>query len=448
MERYAVLISGGYNAGANYSRYINDLKEIYKALLECGHKKENITVLYADGTDHDLDGDGSNESLMQASNANLTSTFQGLKNKITHDDILFVYATNHGGSTDPTKSRSKLYLWGESIEDSDFANLVNALSFKLLIVTLEQCYSGGFIDDLHGPDRVIATACRCDEVSYACDSEGNYDEFVYHWTAAVRGKTPSGTAVDADSNNDGKVSLKEAFTYAEQKDSRPENPQYYEFPAGLGDLWTLCGLVKPDICLTKQVCCTREGPCLWPQRDICFAGRDIPCGLVETCPFRRDIPCSYREEIPCAMTKEAVCDCHREMIKEACLRISEVPCTVTKEACLYKEGFCSIVKEGCFRLAEDPCDYTDEICRMRREIKCYSTLEAEPCALTLEDRCRMLEGGCTPWTYELPLRDIRDRYEVLVDHEMRLARELEGVREVIRNLEKNMGRHFRRMTRP
>ena len=103
----------------------------------------------------------------------------------------------------------------------------DALSFKIAIFTMEQCYSGGFLDNLSAPNRVIATACRWDQVSWACDSEGNWDEFVYWWTAAVRGAKPDGVAVSAG-GADGKVSLREAFTYAQTNDSTAETQQFAE----------------------------------------------------------------------------------------------------------------------------------------------------------------------------------------------------------------------------
>ncbi|MGE0613678.1 MAG: hypothetical protein AB7O70_15155 [Hyphomicrobiales bacterium] len=134
-----------------------------------------------------------------------------------------------------------MWLWKEAIEDRQFATLVNIPPFRNLAVCMGQCHSGGFIDNLAGPNRVIATACRQDQLSFDCDTEGPFDEFLYHWTAAVRGRTPGGQGVDADTNNDGNVSLREAFAYAAGQDSQPETPQYYEGTPGLGSGLTLFG---------------------------------------------------------------------------------------------------------------------------------------------------------------------------------------------------------------
>jgi len=71
----------------------------------------------------------------------------------------------------------------------------------------------------------VMTAARHNESSWSCDTEGQYDEYVYHWTSAVYGKTPGGTSVNADTNGDGAVSMREAHDYAKKKDSRNEHPQ-------------------------------------------------------------------------------------------------------------------------------------------------------------------------------------------------------------------------------
>jgi hypothetical protein len=166
---------------------------------------------------------------------------------MTSEDLLFIFTTNHGRLVDAATQQAGLWFWNWNgglawMHDREFARLINDfLKFKYLIVCMGQCYAGGFIDDLAGNNRVIVTACRHDEPSWACDTEGDYDEFLYHWTAAVRGRTPDGMVVNADTNGDRRVSLREAFLYAENHDSRPETPQYYESQPGFGSRLTLAG---------------------------------------------------------------------------------------------------------------------------------------------------------------------------------------------------------------
>jgi len=183
-----------------------------------------------------LDGDGSNDIQYAATRANITQVFNTLRNRLTPADNLFIYTTDHGGQ----ESGTDVYmnLWNEIIRDDEFASEINKVNAGKINICMEQCHSGGFIDDLQANNRVIATACRFDESSYAM-SNLIYNEFVYHWTAAVAGRTPQGAFVNADSNNDGIVSMREAFLYAQNHDIQDETPQYLSIPAILGQVVSL-----------------------------------------------------------------------------------------------------------------------------------------------------------------------------------------------------------------
>jgi peptidase C13-like protein len=115
---------------------------------------------------------------------------------------------------------------------------------------MEQCYSGGMMDDIlvatpAGASVCVMTAARFDEVSWSADTEGNYDEYVFHWTSAVHGKPPSGTPINADANSDGKIAMWEAHQYARTHDSAQEHPQIGESINGACDTT----LIKaPDLC--------------------------------------------------------------------------------------------------------------------------------------------------------------------------------------------------------
>ena len=110
--------------------------------------------------------------------------------------------------------------------DTDFAYEVNKVNAKNISVCMGQCHSGGFIDNLESPGRVIMTACRYDETSHT--SNFYYDDFVHHWTDAVNND------YGADTDNDGQVSMSEAFAYAVSHDVNTENPQFSSLPSSLG----------------------------------------------------------------------------------------------------------------------------------------------------------------------------------------------------------------------
>jgi hypothetical protein len=97
--------------------------------------------------------------------------------------------------------------------------------------------SGKFIEYLSAPDRVIMTACKDDESSYPCDTEGTWDEFVYHFMCALVSFSfhDSNLVVDADYFAPyGQISMKEAFIYAAIHDSRSETPWYNDNGDGVG----------------------------------------------------------------------------------------------------------------------------------------------------------------------------------------------------------------------
>ena len=228
---YAILLSGGVNSGYNYARYLNDLREIFRTLKwNYGYQDDHIYVVYADGSSHDLDGDGTNDIDYSATYANLQAVVNDINSKIGYSDDaqLFVYVTNHGGQENGTDC--VIYLYDQSpnyIRDDQFASLMHSIENYHRWYVFEQCYGGGMIDDLNGAYEIVATASRYDEPSYAYYPTFQYDEFVYHWTAAVRGQTPDGAPVDADADNDCYVSLKEAFDYAEAEDYWKGQPPYY-----------------------------------------------------------------------------------------------------------------------------------------------------------------------------------------------------------------------------
>ena len=102
---------------------------------------------------------------------------------------------------------------------------------------MKQCFSGGFIDDLSGHNRVIVTSCTPDQESKRAEpeDEGHYGEFTYHFQSALNGQTPTHEVVDADTNGNGYISIFEAYQYAKEQDSQPETPQLDDDGNGLSE---------------------------------------------------------------------------------------------------------------------------------------------------------------------------------------------------------------------
>lgn len=261
-NRYAVIISGGWSAPSNYPRYWNDCAYFYNTLMSYGFLKENITVLFADGTDPavdrsdgtssptDFDADGLPDINYSATKANVTTVFDTLSAELTSDDILYIFTTDHGskqtGYDAPYATPNvTLCLWGEEITGDEFAAEVDKVTAKAIAAIFEQCYSGGLVEKLKAANRVLMSAARWWELSYAAVSI-DYDEFSYYATKALA------EPASGDSNDDGVVTMEEAYLYALANDSYQEetisggdndgeHPSYYSNPWDLGRNLSLGG---------------------------------------------------------------------------------------------------------------------------------------------------------------------------------------------------------------
>lgn len=250
---YAVIISGGVNKNSNYERYWNDCSFIYQTLVKkYGVPRSNINVIMSDGTNPavdmlattggyissplDLDSDGTNDIQYSATNSNIQSVLTNLTSRLNENDHLFIYVIDHGGSTDYV-SNSYINLWGnEKLYDYALANLLTPITNKYVNVNvvLGQCFSGGFIDDLTKVGCVVATASSGSEYSWSC-SDRPYDEFVYQWTSAINKANSYGTYIYSDTDNNGRVTMDEAFAYAKNHDRANETPQYISTPSSIGE---------------------------------------------------------------------------------------------------------------------------------------------------------------------------------------------------------------------
>ena len=59
-----------------------------------------------------------------------------------------------------------LCLYGENISDDELATMLNPLHPEVMVVAMEQCFSGGFLEDLSSPRRVVFTATTQEMVSW------------------------------------------------------------------------------------------------------------------------------------------------------------------------------------------------------------------------------------------------------------------------------------------
>lgn len=241
-EKYALLYSGGYSMDKAYDRYWNDMSLYYNMLIYIfGYDPDNIIVVYKDGV--------AKENTMKvdfpASPEGIDEALMYLEEMMMPQDEFFFFMTNHGGTVadagsprvndEPTgdKTDECTFYYNENTRpyDDDVKDWIDRLNFSRMICIMEQCYSGGMIYDLRGPNRVIITAANETEVSYG---SAKFDDFVMLFASAlIKTHQEKGNSVDADENKDGKVSLTEAFRWAVKNDPHKEHPQYEDSGDGI-----------------------------------------------------------------------------------------------------------------------------------------------------------------------------------------------------------------------
>ncbi len=232
-QTYVMIFSGGINSGSAHMRYWNDMVFFHFTLTWIlGVDASNIKVVYKNGVGED----GYMPVNYAASISGVNDAFEWFEEEMDANDRFVFYATNHGGHNYSDGNNDELdnddeaiFYYNESsvIRDDLLATLINGLTFDEFIGILEPCFAGGLIRDLSGTDRVIMSASTEDQVSWGgLTNYGNsYDHFVFFFTSALAGQYPDGTAVDADTDNNGKVSMAEAFEYARVADTTDELPQ-------------------------------------------------------------------------------------------------------------------------------------------------------------------------------------------------------------------------------
>ena len=193
-ENYAVLITGdtpygdaigpktwgGGTEPGPYDEFWSDTFVIWETLWKYGWKDENIFVLFGNGEDWVFTGCTNNryyasqytiewgiESITDdaAYYQDVVDIFAYLDGLMTDDDFLFVWTFDHG-STWPGGSTLEL-MGQDNITDEEFAAIMPE-HYDKRVFWMQQCHSGGFIDDLHNEKTVILTACGASESAGPC----------------------------------------------------------------------------------------------------------------------------------------------------------------------------------------------------------------------------------------------------------------------------------------
>ncbi len=126
---------------------INEITSFKNTLLKSRNWEEsNIKVL----TNADATSD------------NIKENINWLDKQENENDTSIFYYAGHGGNT-PTNEY--LITYGSSLSDVEFAEEIDKLEGKVVII-LDCCYSGGFIEELEDRNRVILAACAKEGLAF------------------------------------------------------------------------------------------------------------------------------------------------------------------------------------------------------------------------------------------------------------------------------------------
>lgn len=124
-------------------------------------------------------------------------TFTSLKTQLNANNILFVFLIGHGSFDG---KESKFNLVGPDLSATEYNALLSSLPTDRIVVFNMASASGEFIKSLAAKGRIVVTATRSGQ-------ETNATRFAGFFIDALK-------ANDADTDQDGHISVLEAFVYA------------------------------------------------------------------------------------------------------------------------------------------------------------------------------------------------------------------------------------------
>ena len=188
-NKFAVIISSASGEPAYAKQFAQWTLSLRKALTaKFGFAEDRIKLL----TENPEDG-----AATRATAEEVKRTFTVLKSELNADNALFIFLIGHGSFDG---KESKFNLIGPDLSAADYNNLLSALPTHRLVIFNMASASGEFIKSLSAKGRIIVTATRNGQ-------EQNATRFTEFFLTAL-------AATDADADQDGHISVLEAFAYA------------------------------------------------------------------------------------------------------------------------------------------------------------------------------------------------------------------------------------------
>ncbi|MCW3147318.1 peptidase C13 [Stutzerimonas stutzeri] len=111
-----------------------------------------------------------------ATRENLARAIRTLAERSGPEDLIFIYLTSHG-TADHRLILQQPRLGLDDLSATELAELMGPLAERSQVMVISACYSGGFIEPLKSPQRLVMTAARADRVSFGCSEESDFTYF-------------------------------------------------------------------------------------------------------------------------------------------------------------------------------------------------------------------------------------------------------------------------------
>ena len=181
-NKFALIVNGPGGEPAYAKQFEEWTTQLSSVLSErFGFDSKNVRVLSEKG----------------ATAEGVKHAFTTLKSQLEADNVLFVFLIGHGSYDG---KEAKFNLVGPDLSASEYNALLSALPTRRVVLFNMASASGEFIKSLAAKGRIVITATRNGQ-------ETNATRFAGFFISAL-------TAADADTDQDGHVSVLEAFVYA------------------------------------------------------------------------------------------------------------------------------------------------------------------------------------------------------------------------------------------
>ena len=187
-DKYALIIDGASGEPA-YAKQFEQWTTALRAALSgrFGFAKEHVKLLTEKPAD---------STAAPATAEEVKKVFTALRTELNENNMLFVFLIGHGSFD----KEAKFNLVGPDLSAADYNAMLSALPTRRVIVFNLASASGEFIKPLAAKGRIVVTATRSGQ-------ETNATRFMEYLLVAM-------LAADSDTDQDGHISVLEAFLYA------------------------------------------------------------------------------------------------------------------------------------------------------------------------------------------------------------------------------------------